>query len=168
MNTRLEQFLAAENISQSQLADVLGVARASISHIIAGRNKPGYEFICNLMRCYPALNIEWLMLGKGKMYKTSKGEDMPPATLSQAPIVENQPVKPAAPVIIEEEEPEPGLFDEPKIQDESMDPVPATAPSTANESTADDVPDKVVQEEKPRKLLKIIALYDNNTWQELS
>ena len=69
MNTRLEQFLAAENISQSQLADTLGVARASISHILAGRNKPGYEFITNLMRCYPALNPEWLLLGKGKMYK---------------------------------------------------------------------------------------------------
>lgn len=168
MNTRLEQFLAAENISQSQLADVLGVARASISHIIAGRNKPGYEFICNLMRCYPALNIEWLMLGKGKMYKTSKGDDMPSAPLPQTPIVENQPVKPVASTIIEEEEPEPGLFDEPEAQDESIDPVPATAPSTANESPAEDVPDKVMQEEKPRKLLKIIALYDNNTWQELS
>lgn len=71
MNTRLEQFLAAENISQSQFADNLGVARASISHILAGRNKPGYEFITNLMKCYPALNIEWLLAGKGKMYKES-------------------------------------------------------------------------------------------------
>lgn len=168
MNTRLEQFLAAENISQSQLADVLGVARASISHIVAGRNKPGYEFICNLMRCYPALNIEWLMLGKGKMYKTSKGDDMPPAPLTQVPVVENQPVKPAAPVIIEEEEPEPGLFDEPKAQEETPQPEPAKAQSAIQECPEEVISDKVEQEEKPRKLLKIIALYDNNTWQELS
>lgn len=168
MNTRLEQFLAAENISQSQLADVLGVARASISHIIAGRNKPGYEFICNLMRCYPALNIEWLLLGKGKMYKTSKAEEVVPAPLPQTPAIENQPIKPAPQVIIEEEEPEPGLFDEPAPQEETPDPEPLQEQSPVQEQPSEAISDKVLQEEKPRKLLKIIALYDNNTWQELS
>lgn len=69
MNNRLLQFLAAENINQSQFADSIGVARASISHIIAGRNKPGYDFIENTMKRYPALSIEWLLTGKGKMYK---------------------------------------------------------------------------------------------------
>ena len=69
MNTRLQQFLAAENISQAQLADSLKVARAGISHIMAGRNKPSYDFLAALMNRYPRLNIEWLMFGKGKMYK---------------------------------------------------------------------------------------------------
>ena len=72
MNNRLQQFLSAENISQSQLADTLGVARASISHIIAGRNKPGFDFIENMARYYPALNLEWLITGKGKMYKSQE------------------------------------------------------------------------------------------------
>ena len=72
MNTRLKQFIAAENITQAQLADNLNVVRASVSHILAGRNKPGYDFICGLMSHYPNLNIEWLMFGKGKMYKTQE------------------------------------------------------------------------------------------------
>lgn len=72
MNQRLQQFLNAENISQAQLADSLGVARAGISHIIAGRNKPGFDFIESMARLYPALNLEWLITGKGKMYKTAK------------------------------------------------------------------------------------------------
>ncbi len=71
MDTRLQQFLAAENISQAQLADTLKVARASVSHIIAGRNKPGYDFISSLLRCYPTLNPDWLINGKGKMYRTA-------------------------------------------------------------------------------------------------
>jgi len=71
MNSRLLQFLAAENISQSQFADTIGVARASVSHIIAGRNRPGYDFITSVMKHYPSLNVEWLLAGKGKMYKTS-------------------------------------------------------------------------------------------------
>jgi transcriptional regulator with XRE-family HTH domain len=69
MNKRLQQFLAAENISQSQFADAMGIARASVSHIIAGRNKPGFEFMSAMVRNYPALNLEWLISGKGKMYK---------------------------------------------------------------------------------------------------
>ena len=69
MNNRLKQFLAAENITQSQFADKIDVVRASVSHVLSGRNNPSYEFIKAIMANYPSLNIEWLMFGKGKMYK---------------------------------------------------------------------------------------------------
>ena len=72
MNTRLEQFLAAENITQSQFADTLGVAGSSISHLLGGRNKPSYDFIESLARCYPDLNLEWLITGRGSMYKKAQ------------------------------------------------------------------------------------------------
>jgi transcriptional regulator with XRE-family HTH domain len=71
MNSRLQQFLNAENLTQAQFADSIDVARASISHILAGRNKPGFEFIESLAKHYPALNIEWFITGKGRMYKTA-------------------------------------------------------------------------------------------------
>ena len=74
MNKRLLQFITAENISQSQFADNIGVARASVSHIIAGRNKPGFDFVEKMARAFPALNIEWLITGRGKMYKSTLGE----------------------------------------------------------------------------------------------
>ena len=68
MNRRLEQFLAAENITQAQLADTLQVARASVSHILAGRNRPGFDFIESMALHYPELNLDWLVTGRGKMY----------------------------------------------------------------------------------------------------
>ena len=71
MNNRLQQFLAAENISQSQFADSIGVARASISHIL----KPGFDFIESMARRYPSLNLEWLITGNGRMYNTD-GSDL--------------------------------------------------------------------------------------------
>lgn len=77
MNSRLLQFLNAENITQAQFADSIGVARASISHIISGRNKPSYEFISAMMRQYPQLNPEWLILGKGRMYNDSPRQSSP-------------------------------------------------------------------------------------------
>lgn len=75
MNRRLLQFLQAENITQSQLADILGVARGSISHILSGRNKPGYDFMESLLLHYPQLNLDWLLTGKGKMYKDPEKEN---------------------------------------------------------------------------------------------
>ena len=69
MNNRLQQFLSAENISQAQFADSIEVARASVSHVLAGRNKPGYDFIKSISDHYPKLNLDWLINGKGKMYK---------------------------------------------------------------------------------------------------
>jgi transcriptional regulator with XRE-family HTH domain len=68
MNRRLLQFLQAENITQTQLADTLSVARGSVSNILSGRNKPGYDFLESLILHYPQLNLEWLVSGKGKMY----------------------------------------------------------------------------------------------------
>ena len=69
MNKRLQQFLSAENLTQTQFADSIGVAKASVSHILSGRNRPGYDFLTSLASNYPRLNMEWLFSGKGKMYK---------------------------------------------------------------------------------------------------
>ena len=77
MNKRLLQFLAAENITQTQLAETLDVAKASVSNILAGRNRPGYDFIESLMLHYPSLNIEWLIKGKGRMYRPEADSSLP-------------------------------------------------------------------------------------------
>lgn len=69
MQTRLLQFLSAENLTQAEFAKKLGVSGPNVTHIISGRNKPSYDFIISLADHYPALNLEWLLLGKGKMYK---------------------------------------------------------------------------------------------------
>ena len=85
MNRRLLQFPQAENITQTQLADTLSVARGSVSNILAGRNKPGYDFLESLILHYPNLNLEWLLSGKGKMYHD--------ASEASAPSVESAPAQ---------------------------------------------------------------------------
>ncbi len=77
MEKRLDLFLRAKNISQSKFADSINVAKASVSHILAGRNKPGFEFIENMARQYPELNIEWFVTGKGEMFKNNRGSENP-------------------------------------------------------------------------------------------
>ena len=70
MNQRLQQFIQAENINQAQLADMLKVARASVSNILSGRHKPGFDFLESLSLHYPDLSLEWLVTGRGRMYKS--------------------------------------------------------------------------------------------------
>ena len=84
MDTRLQQFLDAENISQAQLADTLGVARAGISHILSGRNKPGFDFLEAMALHYPQISMDWLLTGRGRMYKDAPAEN-PVFAAAQAP-----------------------------------------------------------------------------------
>jgi len=69
MKDRIIQLLTKENLSATKFADIIGVQRSSISHILSGRNKPSYDFIEKTLLKFPELNAEWLILGKGNTYK---------------------------------------------------------------------------------------------------
>lgn len=156
MNTRLKQFLAAENISQSQFADTIKVVRASVSHVLSGRNKPGYDFIAAIMSAYPHLNIEWLMLGKGKMYKTAAAEESVP----KAPASANE-----IPLLFEYEDLPPAeeLPEIPQLNT-LAEPQPS-AQSSNSINTSDSRPQVSV---KQRKASKIVIFFDDGTFQEIA
>lgn len=78
MNNRLQQFLELENLTPARLADILGVQRSGLSHILSGRNKPGYDFIYKLLVKFPELSADWFLTGKGKPYKQREPYPNPP------------------------------------------------------------------------------------------
>ena len=99
MNTRLKQFLAAENITQAQFADSINVVRASVSHVLSGRNNPSFDFIKAMMLQYPNLNIDWLMFGKGRMYKEqTRPEPLEDLLFSDLDLEDDVRTTPPAPV----------------------------------------------------------------------
>ena len=69
MKERLLKFLEEESLTAAKFADEIGVQRSSISHILSGRNNPGYDFFQKILKRYPHLNAEWLIMGTGKMTK---------------------------------------------------------------------------------------------------
>jgi len=77
MKERLLQFLNANQLTSTRLADQIGVQRSSISHILSGRNKPSYDFIYKLLEHYPGINPKWLILGKGAMYFDNRQASLP-------------------------------------------------------------------------------------------
>lgn len=104
MNERLKQFLTMEGISPARFAEVVGINRSGISHLLAGRNKPSFEFIQKLLTSYPTLNPEWLILGKGKPYKDGRIVENPAPEIPQTVQV------PLEEPVLFEENSEPELF----------------------------------------------------------
>lgn len=70
MRDRLLKFMEAEHLQASRLAEILGVQPATISHILNGRNRPSFEFIEKLLQRFPKMNPDWLILGKGNLYRS--------------------------------------------------------------------------------------------------
>lgn len=145
MNNRLKQFLAAENISQSQFADSIDVVRASVSHVLSGRNNPSYDFIKAIMKSYPSLNMEWLILGKGKMYKEQSNK----------------------------QEESDSLFSDYDLEDintpEADIPLPVAdeiinIQPTNDINSLDETPKTISNQ---RSVVKIIVLYDDGSFQEM-
>ena len=77
MKDRINKILQDYSLSSTKLADKLNVQRSSISHILSGRNKPGFDFIQKLLRNYPEINAKWLILGDGPMYTSDKQPTLP-------------------------------------------------------------------------------------------
>jgi len=76
MIKRIKSLISVKNLSASQFADLLGVQRSSISHILSGRNKPSLDFILKITEHFPAVSLEWLLKGDGEMFNL-EGNSVP-------------------------------------------------------------------------------------------
>jgi DNA-binding XRE family transcriptional regulator len=164
MNKRIEILLKEVNMSSSQFADAIGAQRATISHIITGRNNPSLDFVQKVLIRFPQLNPEWILNGKGDIWK---------------------------PVVRESDEPSPArpgnasetkqslLFDEFNEKTEtdkntfkSPDNSDLMEKQTLEKHHAikevKEIPNKTVSTEKAphtRKIIKVITLYNDGTFE---
>jgi transcriptional regulator with XRE-family HTH domain len=70
MKDRIILLIKAKNLTAAQFADEIGVQKSSISHILSGRNNASLDFIQKILLCYPEVSMEWLMFGKGPIFKS--------------------------------------------------------------------------------------------------
>ena len=76
MYQRLKNWMESEGLIPSKLADIIGVNRATISHILSGRNKPSIDFLEKLLSSYPNINANWLISGIGYMQNNIKKKEV--------------------------------------------------------------------------------------------
>lgn len=154
MKDRLQQFLDLKNISAARLADMMGIQRSALSHILGGRNKPSFDFISKFITLFPYVNAEWFITGKGEAFKNM-------ASTGAAPAATPAPVQTAATAVA----PAPALAPAPA-------PAAAAAVQIGTQEDDDDFPIAVKEEmaedsPRERRISRIIILFSDGTYQEM-
>ena len=94
MINRIRELLEVRQLSPTQFADLIGVGRPVISHILGERNKPSLEVVQKVLDAFPDISLSWLMKGIGPM-QTNAGPApaAPLASVDAAPPVQQAPVE---------------------------------------------------------------------------
>ena len=71
MEEKLRILLQNENLTASRFAEILEVKPAAVSHILSGRNKPGFELLCKIVNRFPHINPYWLLGDATEMYNAN-------------------------------------------------------------------------------------------------
>ncbi|PKR81676.1 hypothetical protein CW751_03885 [Brumimicrobium salinarum] len=74
INERLQMVIKMNDMTNAAFADKIGVQRSSISHVLAGRNKPSVDFIQKILKNFPKVDPGWLITGE-RVGKTSQEQN---------------------------------------------------------------------------------------------
>ena len=72
MHEKLPLLMKSEGLTSSRLAELLGIQPSGISHLLSGRNKPSYDLLQKILRRFPNINPDWLLLDDEQMYRQSE------------------------------------------------------------------------------------------------
>ncbi|MBO5618352.1 MAG: helix-turn-helix transcriptional regulator [Paludibacteraceae bacterium] len=72
---RIKQVQETLGLTARQFAAEIHVQPGTISNMMAGRNNPSLDVMKRIMERYPTLNPEWLVVGKGEMWRTVPGQE---------------------------------------------------------------------------------------------
>jgi transcriptional regulator with XRE-family HTH domain len=139
MKERILEFLRMENKSSAQFAEEIGVQPSGISHIISGRNNPSLDFIVKMLEKYPSLSADWLLFGRGKMFRDSIIGDLFDSVNFNAA--------------------ETYKLDEGQLNESNKAHAELRDNSAENQS-------KVKEHQQSNKAIRIICFFDNNTFTE--
>ena len=141
MKDRIIQFLKENNLSSTRFADIIGVQRSSISHILSGRNKPSFDFIEKMLIAYPGLNAQWLITGIGSMKLENNPKNYEPDLFHQVKSVNNE------------------------TQSELNIPK-QTEEKPLIDNSKEELIKKVINHSKDSYIERIVIFYSNNTFKE--
>lgn len=155
MKERIAHLLTQKKLSPAEFADLIGVQRSSVSHVLNGRNNPSAAFLQKILTAFPSVSPRWLMLG----------DETPPIT---------EPVSAPEQTLFEPERRQPI-----EIVPERTSPFNATEPSLSQQKqrpvqtpvheVAQPLPEEEIQQviaTEPKKIERILVFYADKTFSE--
>ena len=70
MREKLQKLMSTEQLTSSRFAELLGIQPSGVSHLLGGRNKPSFDLVQKILRRFPHINPDWLILDSEQMYRT--------------------------------------------------------------------------------------------------
>ena len=71
MRERLIELMNILKLTPTQFANAISVQRATLQHILTGRNEPSLKIIKAVHDSFPQIDLEWLLDGKGNAFGDS-------------------------------------------------------------------------------------------------
>ncbi len=137
-------------MTQKTFAGFIGMSEGSLSSIFNGRTRPTLNIVEAIKNKVPAINTDWLMFGKGKMYDDDKGSPDDNASTPEGGSQQN-------PMLI---------FD-----DVAPTPYPTTSGDTRGQQLSGRTqrnvtkPELTVVEKPRRQITEIRVFFDDQTWE---
>ena len=88
---RFQKICDEYELSAAAFAEKVQVGRATISHILSGRNKPSLDFVMKLTLNFPEVDLYWLLYGKGDFPRTDEKSKEEFKHLTTPPILNSIP-----------------------------------------------------------------------------
>lgn len=171
MKVRLSKIMSDAGLNASQFADAVGIQRAAVSHIMAGRNNPSLDVISKVLTSFSYINPDWLLFGTGAMKREADSKNSKPQSLfppdqpeAFAPLgltVNGAPTQPLALPAVEKTA-EKAVE---KAVEKTVETVDADTHSKAMtaKSAANDI-DLEIREQLPPKIDRILIFYTDSTY----
>ncbi len=141
-------------LTPAQFAQNIGVQRATIQHIMSGRNEPSLKIIQAIHESYPDVSLEWMMSGKG----------------SAIPVLDNSTAEPSYPLFADAENPifpasTPNSDKQPILSGEPE----ASKPRKKADNKANRMDFTALQNTASGKYIKeVIVFYNDGTYQKFA
>lgn len=151
MINRINLILRAKNITARQFAEEIGIQPSGMSHILGGRNNPSLDFAVKVLRRYPEIDANWLLLGKGAMY--GGGRQSADSNVDKADVIPQQ---------LELGVEEPTRM--PEVEDYQATYVAVPPKEVERQEVVED--DELLDEEP--QVVRMMVIYSDNTYEVLT
>ena len=72
MVDRIKKIMDEEGMSPGRFAAEIGIKNSRMSHDLSERNNVSLELVTRILERFRGINPEWLLFGRGEMYKTGE------------------------------------------------------------------------------------------------
>lgn len=70
MKAKFEFLLKNKGLNATSLARMLEIQPSGLSHILSGRNKPSFDLVVKILRIFPDINPDWLLLDSDQIFRS--------------------------------------------------------------------------------------------------